>query len=754
MLRDPDPTRAAVAQEAMWLAVRFRHAGWFVLGVVHVASGAADPAGGTALTVLLTAWAAWRLWGRQIGAGWTGADLAVVSVYLLGTVSVAASGVATKNLIDVKIVAATVISFGIAERVRVSAGATALVLMLLYYANRNTPGLTPVQFLSDLAIAYLLVEWVLAVLVRRTVLRAAGVHDRTVDAATDARVAGEVAAARRRYEHEQWAVMHDTAAATLLMVGQGVAADPERIARQAARDLSVLEAGIPPPGDCSRVELAELLRGVVRECATPVEFRGEGDMPTLRGLAWTVTAAAREALTNIDRHARATSAVVVAGPGRMIITDDGIGFDLRAWDDRYGIRNSIVARMRAAGGDAEIDSAPGRGTEIRLRWPVGESPAAEPDSADEPVTAAGIERLGNSFGYGMVGIAVADTLLQSVLTPSAATPPGWLDAVLAVVTIGCAAAALIPRRRENLTLALMVAAIAASLALTALLPSTDVLAGANWSIGATGWVVVALGFRLRPMLSLSALTGWWVLVCAMVLVRDPTADSATVLGYHTAAIFFLQVLTAWFAATLDRATRQAATHHRERSRHRTADAVARTLEQECRRRYEALLAQLTPLLRGLAEGALSPDDPAVRTAARTEYARLRRLLAQADGVGDPLLEDLRSGIDEAERRGVAVTVESAPIDRELPDEVRGHLVMAARMMLDASRSRARVVVTTDASGYTVSALGDCPPETRDRLADISGSTVDTEVVAAGELLWARLHHRFDPAGSTMKGSAL
>ncbi|MEU1207535.1 ATP-binding protein [Nocardia sp. NPDC005825] len=752
MLREADPTHAAVAQEATWLAIRFRHAACLLLTVVHLASGAVEPGLGQAVTLGLAVWSASRLWGRRLGPGWTAADVAVVAIYLLGTTSVAASGIGTGDLIDVKVVAATVISVGIAERVRVSAAVTGLVLLLLYYANRATPGLTPWNFLSDLTVAYLLVEWLLAVGVRRVVLGAATVHDQTVTAAADARIASEVAAARRRYEREQWAVMHDTAAATLLMVGQGAAGDRDRIARQAGRDLAVLDSGIPLPGDETRADLSVLLREVSNGCATPLTLRTPGPLPVRGTLAWTVTAAVREALTNVDRHARASTVDISAGPGALVITDDGVGFDGVPGEDRYGIRHSIVERMRAVGGDAEVTSRPGHGTRVRLSWPTTEPGAAEENSFDAP--AAGIGRLGRSFGYGIVGVAVADTLLQSALTDAAATPPAAVNAALVAVNVGCALAALIPRRRESVTLALMALAIAASLSLIALLPADAVLAGANWSIGASGWAVVALGFRLSPRLSLTALTAWWVLVCALVLVRAPGLDSLRVLGYHTAAIFFLQFLTSRFAATLDRVARDAAALHRERLRHRTADAVGHMTEQECLRRYRELLSEFTPLLRGLADGTLDPAEPAVQVAARTEYARLRRLFTQQDGLGHPLLADLRGGIDAAERRGVAVTVE-AEADarpepgRELPDRVRGHLVAAARIMLDASRSRARVVVTTDATGCTVSALGDCPADTVDRLSALSTTAADptgavhTEVVTAGELLWARLHHRFE-----------
>ena len=53
--------------------------------------------------------------------------------------------------------------------------------------------------------------------------------------------------------------------------------------------------------------------------------------------------------------------------------DRGSGFDPGAVaGDRHGLRDSIVARMERHGGTAEVRSAPGEGTEIRLTQPLGE----------------------------------------------------------------------------------------------------------------------------------------------------------------------------------------------------------------------------------------------------------------------------------------------------------------------------------------------------------------------------------------------
>lgn len=52
------------------------------------------------------------------------------------------------------------------------------------------------------------------------------------------------------------------------------------------------------------------------------------------------------------------------------VTDDGPGFDPAGVPPhRYGLRESIRGRMAAVGGRAEVRSAPGAGTTIRLEWP-------------------------------------------------------------------------------------------------------------------------------------------------------------------------------------------------------------------------------------------------------------------------------------------------------------------------------------------------------------------------------------------------
>ncbi len=84
--------------------------------------------------------------------------------------------------------------------------------------------------------------------------------------------------------------------------------------------------------------------------------------------------AAREAVTNAAKHAGTGKvdvyAEVTADAVDVFVRDRGTGFEFDAIaDDRYGVRNSIIDRMQRHGGQAEIRSAPGEGTEVRLHLP-------------------------------------------------------------------------------------------------------------------------------------------------------------------------------------------------------------------------------------------------------------------------------------------------------------------------------------------------------------------------------------------------
>jgi signal transduction histidine kinase len=87
-----------------------------------------------------------------------------------------------------------------------------------------------------------------------------------------------------------------------------------------------------------------------------------------------LVAAAREALVNAARHAKVGSVSLYAESEEeslsVYVRDRGAGFDISTVDDdRHGVRGSIIGRMKRHGGVAEIRTAPGEGTEVRLTMP-------------------------------------------------------------------------------------------------------------------------------------------------------------------------------------------------------------------------------------------------------------------------------------------------------------------------------------------------------------------------------------------------
>jgi signal transduction histidine kinase len=91
---------------------------------------------------------------------------------------------------------------------------------------------------------------------------------------------------------------------------------------------------------------------------------------------------AQEALTNVMRHAQAQHVHVelrqYGTELHLLVRDDGKGFDVRAAQERaaQGVSTGLLGmqeRVWLVGGEIDINSAPARGTEIRVRFPLQNS---------------------------------------------------------------------------------------------------------------------------------------------------------------------------------------------------------------------------------------------------------------------------------------------------------------------------------------------------------------------------------------------
>jgi signal transduction histidine kinase/phage shock protein PspC (stress-responsive transcriptional regulator) len=168
--------------------------------------------------------------------------------------------------------------------------------------------------------------------------------------------------------------LHDSVLQTLAMIQRSD--DPQRmttLARAQERDLRAWlfdPAGVDNTGTVGDGITAAAAK-VEAAFDVPVEVVVVGDRP-IDDAADTLVAAAAEAMANAAEHsgARTISVYVECTEGAVDawVTDQGSGFDLDAVpDDRKGISESVLARMTRAGGEANVVSTPGEGSEVHLR---------------------------------------------------------------------------------------------------------------------------------------------------------------------------------------------------------------------------------------------------------------------------------------------------------------------------------------------------------------------------------------------------
>jgi len=164
--------------------------------------------------------------------------------------------------------------------------------------------------------------------------------------------------------------LHDSVLQTLAMIQRSD--DPQRmttLARAQERDLRAWL--FDPVGVEKTGTVAAAAAKVEATFDVPVEVVVVGDRP-IDDAANTLVAAASEAMANAAQHSGArTISVYVECTEEAVdawVTDQGSGFDPDAVsDDRKGISESILARMTRAGGEANVDSTPGEGSEVHLR---------------------------------------------------------------------------------------------------------------------------------------------------------------------------------------------------------------------------------------------------------------------------------------------------------------------------------------------------------------------------------------------------
>ncbi|MFC9325400.1 PspC domain-containing protein [Kitasatospora sp. NPDC057015] len=170
--------------------------------------------------------------------------------------------------------------------------------------------------------------------------------------------------------------VHDSVLHTLTLI-QRRAEDPKevlRLARAQERELRLWLYRPEAAAEDAPDTLAERIREVVAEVedrhGVPVELVCVGDCPMDERISAQMRAA-REAMVNAAKYGGGEPVQVYAEvEGRTVsvfVRDHGPGFDPdEVPEDRMGVRESIIGRMKRNGGTARVRPAPDGGTEVEL----------------------------------------------------------------------------------------------------------------------------------------------------------------------------------------------------------------------------------------------------------------------------------------------------------------------------------------------------------------------------------------------------
>ena len=615
-----------------------------------------------------------------------------------------------------------------------------------------------IQFISSGAMIWLL-------------RRSAASADAALARYEQTRAESVAATARRSQEREHNRRLHDTILATLTMVGAGAITSLSPVLRQRAKaDLAVVDgedtaeivaamrAGVAgddlgtDPSQAQDIRLDRALRRLagapggltvsarLRACVVPA--------PVARAFVGAV----HQALANVARHAAVDTAVVAltgTDPVVVEVTDTGRGFaPTEVPAHRYGLREAIKGRMWAVGGYAEVASAPGAGTRVRLVWPTRTTGAdADPDPAAtiEPGDSDEENRVDLVIRHYTRGIAIAAVTilgLWHVFADLTATLSGWSEyryplaagvswLAFAGLAAGYSVALLRGRPPRSGRWPAGVALLLISAAVHISNAPQHFFDRTNWAWAAIGWPALVVFWR-RPVRALVPLLGANAVLTLAVMIWDGQADASGLSRYlaGVTVVYVLQFGSAAGVQALRGAAGSIARASAARERELAVRAASEQIHLVRRQRYEALRQETATLLADLAYGAADTGAVAVQRRCAGEAARLRRLMAESDDVADPLLHELRAGADIAERKGVLVVLVVVGRIPTLPVPVRRALAEAPIALLAVARGRARITVVATRQEVTVAVLadGDFEPP--------AAATLVPDPAAVG-VLWAR-----------------
>ena len=511
--------------------------------------------------------------------------------------------------------------------------------------------------------------------------------------------------ASTRAQHEANSFIHDHILSALIAVANGL---PDRAAlRGSARQaLDSLSAGMAVVSPVTARTLLNDVAGRVGVMAgdirTDVVLTREHEIPP--EVAQAITEATLEAVRNSLRHAGDDAAVT-----RMVtltsdtcgvtieVNDNGCGFDPAvAGCGRHGVFGSIIARMHDAGGRATVDSAPGEGTCVTLRWrpsqdsadqqPPGCEAAAQSEAASwERSLSASMESAGaRAIAAGLVLVHFILVVYECAVHNYWHWPAVALSFIAllppAVLLLKTWPDALLPRWVARLTV-IVIGAV--NFLVLPQIVTVSWPGYASWCTGAGTDLSCGLLMRGRPMYAWagSAATTLAIIYWVFSTERPPFMIFTYMLGHYF-------TLASWHgvAHLSTRATTQIAATQRESARLQAQQRAHEETDRIMTSRMASVRQRVTPLLTQIADG--KAPTPELCSQAYLLEAELRDEIRAPFFTGTSIVTSAQA----ARRRGTEVILlDDSGDNTTIDDRTRANAVNYVTKLLDLTQSN-RVVI--------------------------------------------------------------
>ena len=512
--------------------------------------------------------------------------------------------------------------------------------------------------------------------------------------------------ASTRAQHEANSFIHDHILSALIAVANGL---PDRTAlrasaRQALDSLST-ETTVASPATARTLlnDVAECVSAMAGDVRTDVLLAREHEIPP--EVAQAITEATLEAVRNSLRHAGndgtpVTRTVTLSSDTRGVtieVNDNGCGFDPTvAGRGRHGVSGSIVTRMHDVDGHATVDSAPGEGACVTLRWrPALDSDdrhLSEREAAAQNKAASWERSLSASMeSAGARAIAAGLVLVHVILVAYECAAPSywhWPPVALSFIALLLPTVLLLKTWPDALLPHWVARSTVIVIAVLNFLVLPQIITAgwpgyASWCTGAGNNLSCGLLMRGRPVYAWAGsaattlATAYWVISTG----RPPFMIFTYMLGHYF-------TLASWHgvAHLSTRATTQIAATQQETARLQAQQRAHEEADRITTSRMAAVRLRVTPLLTQIADG--KAPTPELRSQAYLLEAELRDEIRAPFFTGTSIVTSAQA----ARRRGTEVILlDDSGDNTTIDDRARANAVNYVTKLLDLTQSN-RVVI--------------------------------------------------------------